>query len=298
MKYNQPVEPLLEQVKPSIEYYKKTAESYVGKKKKMRKMRYASYYNIAYIYYFLDQLDKAAEYAQKIIDNDYSEKKGKRLLSSINDLKNLFEANKVKTRHFEVITEDLTSSDNTGFNDEIETPKISHTKYRPNLVPATVITNRNETVKGFIDLNQFKNYRMNGKISLVISKKDGKTVNRVFTTSITKLITFENGDKYKPVAFREGGEMTPYAPKRFVYVLFESDKIQLYKYTDKELVIKKPQDKKGISNQSMGFVMNLKKQLKKFADNCEPVINAIDNKEFTNNRVSLMDFCQRVTSCE
>jgi hypothetical protein len=298
MKYNEPVEPLLEQVEPVIEYYKKTAEASAGKKKNMRKMRYASYFNIANIYYYLDQLDKAAEYGRKIIENDYNKKKGKKILSKVNNLKNLFDINKVNTRHFEVITEDLTNSNKTGVDQKVKAPIFPSHKYHPDPVNATVITSLNNTLKGYVDYKRFNQDRYAGKIYLITGDNNGKIITKSFTPSLVKLIILENGEKYRPVSFKQGNEMTPYAPKRFVKILLETDKIQLYQYSDKEVVLKKPDQKKGTSNLSMGFVVNFKKQLRKFAGDCEPLLKAIKNKEFSNNPASLVDFCKRVSTCE
>lgn len=102
MKYNEPIDEIKKEMQPVITYFIKTVDKYPGKKKKMRKMRYASYYNLAKIYYYLDNTDKTIEYGQKIIDNDYDKKDGNRFIKKGKDLKKRLDANKTTTRHFEI----------------------------------------------------------------------------------------------------------------------------------------------------------------------------------------------------
>lgn len=103
MKYDEPTDELKKELEPIIAYFESVIPNYQGKKRKLRKVRYASYYNIAKIYYYLDNPEKAKEYAQKIIDNDYDKSDGKYFNRIANKLIEKFEANKIKTRHFAVV---------------------------------------------------------------------------------------------------------------------------------------------------------------------------------------------------
>ena len=85
---------------PVMEYFEEVIPRYEGTKKKMRKVRYASLYNIAMMYYYLDNHEKTAEYGQKIIDNDYSKSDGRDFLRMAEQLKNILEINQVDSRHF------------------------------------------------------------------------------------------------------------------------------------------------------------------------------------------------------
>ena len=70
-------------------------------------MRYASYYNSANLYYQFGMLDKATEYANKVIDNDYDKKDGKSIIKKSIKLKKLFDKNKTTTRNFKIETLDI-----------------------------------------------------------------------------------------------------------------------------------------------------------------------------------------------
>ncbi|QXP61167.1 hypothetical protein [Olleya sp. HaHaR_3_96] len=102
MKYDQPIDELEKELEPVITYFENVVEKYQGKKKKLRKVRYASYYNLANIYYYLDQPEKCEAYGQKIIDNDYDKSDGRYFIRIAKNLKQKLESNKVDSRHFSV----------------------------------------------------------------------------------------------------------------------------------------------------------------------------------------------------
>ena len=109
--HDAPLDVLHKELDPIVAYFESVVPNYTElKKKKHRKMRYASYYNIGQLYYHFDMPDKALEYANKVIENDYDKKDGKRLIKDVEALKKAFEVNKVTTRHFPVVTVDNSSS--------------------------------------------------------------------------------------------------------------------------------------------------------------------------------------------
>ena len=102
MKADEPIDDIKKELQPVIDYFIATAKKYVGKKKRMRKMRYASYYNLAAIYYYLDNPAKTKEYAEKLIANDYDKKDGKHFIRIADKLQARFNVNKTTSRHFKV----------------------------------------------------------------------------------------------------------------------------------------------------------------------------------------------------
>ena len=107
MTSDKPVDNIREKIKPIVAYFESVIPKYPEvKKKKHRKMRYASYFNMAQMYYYLDMPDKAIEYANKLIENDYDKSDGKRFIRQCNTLKERFKANKITTRHLVVETVD------------------------------------------------------------------------------------------------------------------------------------------------------------------------------------------------
>ena len=71
-------------------------------KKPHKKMRYATYYNLAQLYLIFDMPEKAIEMGDKIIANDYDTRDGKKFKEEAEKLIHLMNINHTKTRHFSV----------------------------------------------------------------------------------------------------------------------------------------------------------------------------------------------------
>ncbi len=91
-----------EKLKPVIAYFEKLKTEYSSSSKHDRKMRYASYYNLAVLYYYLDDPQSMMKEAQGLILNDYDVRDGKAFERTAIWLKNLFETNNIYTRHFPI----------------------------------------------------------------------------------------------------------------------------------------------------------------------------------------------------
>ncbi len=104
MDANSSIEKIREQVKPVVNYFEGLKTAYTGSGKHDRKIRYASYFNLAVLYYYLDEPQLMAKEAQGLILNDYDTRDGKNLESTALWLKNLFQTNNITTRHFNIDT--------------------------------------------------------------------------------------------------------------------------------------------------------------------------------------------------
>lgn len=102
---NEPLVKAKEKMQPVINYFEKAKKQYSGTDKEDRKMRYASYYNLAKIYLCLDEPEKAIAEADALSMNDYDEKDGKYLRASAEQLKEKLRKSNSSTRHFEINTE-------------------------------------------------------------------------------------------------------------------------------------------------------------------------------------------------
>lgn len=65
-------------------------------------MRYASFFNLAKIHYYLDDPDAAMQAAGELMLNEYDEKDGRRLEAAATELKLLLKQNKFTSRHFPI----------------------------------------------------------------------------------------------------------------------------------------------------------------------------------------------------
>lgn len=94
-----------EQLKPAIDYFEKIKRTYVGTNKHDRKIRYASYFNLAVLYYYLDDPEAMMKEASGLVLNDFDSRDGRGFEQTAMRLKTLFEQNNIYTRHFPINTD-------------------------------------------------------------------------------------------------------------------------------------------------------------------------------------------------
>ncbi len=90
-----------EKAKPACAYFESIVQKYTNAEEKAeKKLRYGAYYNMAVIYLYTEQFDKAKEFAQKLIANDYDTKDGETITKMANEILAQFEKHQMNTRHF------------------------------------------------------------------------------------------------------------------------------------------------------------------------------------------------------
>ena len=93
-----------ERLKPAIQYFESIKKKYSSSSKHDRKIRYSSYFNLAVLYYYLDDPQLMIKEANGLILNDFDTKDGKGFEKTAIWLKNLFQLSNVFTRHFSIDT--------------------------------------------------------------------------------------------------------------------------------------------------------------------------------------------------
>jgi hypothetical protein len=94
------------QLKPVIDYFNSVKKKYASSSKWDKKLRYASYFNLAKIYWYLDDPDAAMKEATELVINGYDSKDGKRLENVSVDLKVQMRQAKMNSRHFPMRVQD------------------------------------------------------------------------------------------------------------------------------------------------------------------------------------------------
>jgi hypothetical protein len=90
-----------EEAEVLIAYYKALPAKYTDPQSKADvRIRYAAYFNLAKIYYYLDEPAKSGEYADLVQSNGYEPKDGAKLKKLADELKATLDRTEVKTRHF------------------------------------------------------------------------------------------------------------------------------------------------------------------------------------------------------
>lgn len=91
-----------EQLKPAIDYFENIKTTYSTSKKHDRKIRYSSYFNLAVLYYYLDDPENMMKEANGLILNDFHTGVGKSFQETAMRLKNQFQQSNIYTRHFSI----------------------------------------------------------------------------------------------------------------------------------------------------------------------------------------------------
>lgn len=108
MNPDEPLDKVREKLKVVIVYFDKIKTIYPGSDKEAKKLRYASYYNLAKIYLYLDDPVAAIREADALAMNDYDESDGRMLRSVAENVDAQLKKNNSSTRHFPV---DISSYD-------------------------------------------------------------------------------------------------------------------------------------------------------------------------------------------
>jgi hypothetical protein len=111
MSANEPLDNVREKLKSSIAYFNQLKKRYGSESKTDKKIRYACYFNLSKIYYYLDEPDLALKEAGELLINGYDAKDGKLLEAQSSDLKAMMKQSKMKTRHFPVDIESYKGPD-------------------------------------------------------------------------------------------------------------------------------------------------------------------------------------------
>lgn len=286
IQYDQSVDEIKNSVQPWISYFEDVAKSFNEDDKKHRKVRYSSYFNIAKIYLVTEQFEKSKEYASKIVANDYDKKDGTRMIEHIDDILKSLSVNQLKTRHFEVLTEDLSN-----LPEVVEVVK-EEVQADVEKTVAFVITSANDTIQHNLDVNSLLK---NGDIAVAYDQNE---VSSDIVAVDTKKIVLASGDSYMSIPFASSLETQSGTSNKFAKVIFEGSKVNLYEYVSKEYVLEFVATGEIISTMGKDFVFGFDKKLASFCSDCETVKTKVSAKEFKNTKEGLTAFCTAYESCE
>jgi hypothetical protein len=104
MNASTPIDEARQQLRPAIDYFESIKKKYTSTSKHDRKLRYASYYDLAVLYYYLDDPQSMMNQATGLELNDFDASDAKGFQQSAQRLKNLFEQTNIYTRHFAIDT--------------------------------------------------------------------------------------------------------------------------------------------------------------------------------------------------
>ncbi len=103
---DEPLDQVRLELQPVIDYYNSIKKKYNSNSKADKKLRYASYYNLAKIYWYLDDPDSGMKEANELVINGFDAKDGKGLEAGATNLKLQLRLAKRSTRHFRINIDD------------------------------------------------------------------------------------------------------------------------------------------------------------------------------------------------
>ncbi len=96
----EPVDAVRQSLQDDLAYFEKLPLKYSGRDKADRKLRYACYYLLSRVYYWLDDPSSSVQAATSLTLNDYDTRDGKLLEADAVRLQELLRLNKRSSRHF------------------------------------------------------------------------------------------------------------------------------------------------------------------------------------------------------
>jgi len=99
-RFNKSYENIAESMQPIIDYFEAILTNYGSKDKQHKKLKSASMYNIAQIYYYLDQPDKVIAIGEQFLRWGHDKKDGEKFIKKANELKSELAFHEMDGRFF------------------------------------------------------------------------------------------------------------------------------------------------------------------------------------------------------
>lgn len=226
MRANEPITNIVEDLAPSMSFWKEQAASFNPKEKKQAKMFHACNYNLAIVSYWMDDLAEAKKYTEecKKVNTDASMTRG--LDRMIKQTEQLFIANNTSSSHFAIDISGASSPEGANY-------EHLATQEKPTLeevVEGYVITTKGDSIAGeFVisdgDLDRLRFYD-NGNVSFVYTE-NGEIIKQKIRLSWMERASF-NGRQFFKIPFKRalGLQERPC----LMEILVDGPKVQLYKF--------------------------------------------------------------------
>lgn len=305
MNFADPTADIANEVRESIAYFESLPTKYSEDEKAHRKIRYSAYFNLAKIYYLLDNPTKSNEYCQKLIANDYDKSDGETMLKANNELLTLFKANQLNNRHFAVETKNFIFEEKQPvYSGNTSSAPVSNAPYSietdQNYIMAYMLTIKKDTIAGYMHKSRAMN--LSDAVTVTVKDFQGKFSERNFKANEVSRLILSNGEEYATVSFRvsvdNGGMTMAAASKKFVKEMFVGNKIGVYQYFNGEVILKMANESEGKSNASAGWMLGAKKRFEEMAKGCPSLLERVEKKEFKNNLESILTFAEALEACK
>ncbi len=316
MKPGLPLDSVKQMLQPAMAYFIQQKDKYNAEDKSERKLKYACLYNLALLSFWVEDWDKATEYANAVVTNDYDPKDGKRLVEDVQELRASLEKCQKTTRHlqFKMDTEVAAAASEVKYTTTSDDRKDDYKMKSLALTPNTV------QYEGTITWSDGK------EATVLFLIENPRTVGLAFGYSGNVRYAMDLGqeykiarlDKAKVAAFSFDGRTFQVKPfksanavalsssKTVLETLYESAKIKaLVAYAGDnegvtnpaEYVIQKVAAEENISLNGMKFALNLNKGIKKVFDDCPAVLEVAEGDGFKRNPEDIIKLAKLLEGC-
>lgn len=280
MAYDKPTDELRSELEPAIKYFTEMPDRFPSTDKKERKMKYSAYFNLATIYYYLDDPEQAIKWADKLIANDYDKKDGTKIKEEAQKIEPVLKANKTNSRHMAVRTID-------NFKEEKEAASVTiknMERYNPAVIK---FLKDSQIVQCFLP-KDFDEVRASANVYVrPIVIKDGKEVEEMFILPEIDYVKVTGGDTYRAIYITEKGK------KRVLLVreLYNQGKYKCFLLGESAILFQYMNDIAS-SFALAEWLLSYKKFYNFWAKDCPVVQKMIENKEFGMAEEKAIKFCK------
>lgn len=291
---DQPVDRLREAVKPAVEFWLKAKDQFDPADKKQKGLIHACLFNVASVFYWLDDLDSAERYANQANNLDWKEGRSKRLLKEIEATRKLFVANKVTTRHiFRDPEKAIPPAKAIELAEKAEEEAANSAVFNGYM---NTLTGDSLTGKFTIKIAEGTELKFGPSGNVVFQhQKAGKDVTDVLKPGDVKSFAF-NDRKFFVKSFAPGAKGNTQAGMHILEQLYTSDKITVYQYhpydnklgdVETEYAYQKRGEIAPVSISGSAFLL-FKKGLAKYFSDCADLAELANNDEFKKTEADII----------
>ena len=323
LKYNQPIpEEIFDEVHPVIEFWKDEMKGLDPEERQERRLMYSCLFNLATTYYWIEDLDNAVKYLEKLEELDMRSGTVGYLSNRIHSTRSLFESTGFTTKHLsieELIVFDESTLPEVTYSTEQD---LMHLRAREDRLAAEGVREGAEEFSGYVYYSDgrdplrckfYLNPSRDGELSLLHGESNlivmvdegpyfirtplGKTVVSGFTFDDRKFIL----EDYSP-----GMSVSLRSSPEFMEVLYDSENIQVLRYyptseasvgnTEREFVMRKGADDDLLSLHGRRF-LNWNRGLSRYVEDCDDLSNRAGNGEFSRNTEDLIQLAKLYDAC-
>lgn len=333
-KAEEPLDAVRTQLEPSISWFLQQKDKYDSGEKSQRKLKYACLYDLALLYFWTEDLDKAMEFANAVIANDYDPKDGKHLIEDITELKVAYAKTGKNTRHLHfdvkeeiaepaadqavattpVVYENDSQARKEAHEEETEERRAERKRKSLGLTANTaqyegwVVGPDGKEIKVLFLIENPRvagiAFALEGNVRYAIEKP---TIYQVYRMDKSKLVSFGfEGRTFKVMQFKTATAVNLGNSKCVLEVIYESPKINAYlAYTgdhdglDKtpEYVIERVDKQDMISLSGVKFAFSLNKGIKKVFDDCPAAVEAAEGDGFKRDPGDITRLAKLLEGC-